>query len=83
MTDKITAVELIGHGDDEDELSCPATDTQPNLAGADTTTNSVPFEHSQSKSMKYYDLKKNWHRVRPHLGDKELNEILVRRHSLI
>ena len=28
--------------------------------------------------MKYYDLKKNWHRVKPHLEDKELNDILVR-----
>jgi len=28
--------------------------------------------------MKYYDLKKNWHRVKPHLTDKELNDILVR-----
>jgi hypothetical protein len=29
-------------------------------------------------TMKYYDLKKNWHRVRPHLTDKELNDILIR-----
>jgi hypothetical protein len=78
MTAKTIAVELISHGDGNVELSCPATDTQPNLADADTTTNSVTSEHSQSKSMKYYDLKKNWHRVMPHLGDKELNEILVR-----
>ena len=28
--------------------------------------------------MKYYDLKKNWHRIKPHLEDKELNDILVR-----
>jgi hypothetical protein len=28
--------------------------------------------------MKYYDLKRNWRRVRPHLADKELNDILVR-----
>jgi len=28
--------------------------------------------------MKYYNLKKNWRRVRPHLGDKILNDILVR-----
>jgi hypothetical protein len=28
--------------------------------------------------MKYYDLKKNWHRVRLHLEDKKLNDILVR-----
>src|SRR5215472_12181479 len=30
------------------------------------------------KIMRYYDLKKNWHRVKPHLGDKQLNDILVR-----
>jgi hypothetical protein len=28
--------------------------------------------------MTYYDLKRNWHRVKPHLEDKELNDILVR-----
>jgi hypothetical protein len=28
--------------------------------------------------MKYYDLKKKWRKVKPHLDDKELNEILVR-----
>ena len=32
----------------------------------------------QHREMKYYDLKKNWRRVRRHLGDKELNDILVR-----
>jgi hypothetical protein len=31
-----------------------------------------------SKSMKYYDLKKNWRRVKPHLADKKLNDILIR-----
>jgi hypothetical protein len=31
-----------------------------------------------SKNMKYYDLKKNWRRVKPHLADKKLNDILVR-----
>jgi hypothetical protein len=31
-----------------------------------------------SRSMKYYDLKKNWRRVKPHLADKKLNDILVR-----
>lgn len=31
-----------------------------------------------TKVMKYYDQKKNWGRVRPHLGDKALNDILVR-----
>ena len=30
------------------------------------------------KQMKYYDLKKHWRRVRPHLADKKLNNILVR-----
>ena len=33
---------------------------------------------TMSKCMKYYDLKKDWHRVKPHLGDKQLNDILVR-----
>jgi hypothetical protein len=28
--------------------------------------------------MKYYDLKENWRRVKPHLADKKLNDILVR-----
>jgi hypothetical protein len=28
--------------------------------------------------MKYYDLKKNWRRVKPRLADKKLNDILVR-----
>jgi hypothetical protein len=28
--------------------------------------------------MKYYDLKKNWRKVRRHLADEELNEVLVR-----
>jgi hypothetical protein len=28
--------------------------------------------------MKYYDLKKNWHRVKPYLADKKLNDVLVR-----
>jgi hypothetical protein len=32
----------------------------------------------QERPMKYYDLKKNWWRVRPHLADKKLNNILVR-----
>ena len=31
-----------------------------------------------NQQMKYYDLKKNWRKVRPHLVDKELNDILVR-----
>ena len=31
-----------------------------------------------STRMKYYDLKKNWHRVKPHLADEKLNDILVR-----
>jgi hypothetical protein len=31
----------------------------------------------QPKAIKYYDLKKNWRHVKPHLGDKKLNDILV------
>jgi hypothetical protein len=29
------------------------------------------------RRLKYYDLKKNWRRVRAHLADKELNNVLV------
>jgi hypothetical protein len=32
----------------------------------------------EPKTMKYYDVKKNWRHVKPHLGDKKLNDILVR-----
>ena len=32
----------------------------------------------QPKAMKYYDVKKNWRHVKPHLEDKKLNDILVR-----
>jgi hypothetical protein len=30
-----------------------------------------------NRGMKYYDLKRNWQKVRPHLVDKELDDILV------
>jgi hypothetical protein len=30
------------------------------------------------RQYKYYDLKKKWRKVKPHLGDKRLNDILVR-----
>ena len=30
------------------------------------------------RKLMYYDLKKNWRKVRRHLQDKELNDILVR-----
>jgi hypothetical protein len=32
----------------------------------------------QGRQMQYYDLQKNWRRVRRHLADKKLNNILVR-----
>jgi hypothetical protein len=32
----------------------------------------------QARTMQYYDLKNNWRRVKPHLGDQTLNDILVR-----
>jgi hypothetical protein len=32
----------------------------------------------QPKAVKYYDLKKNWRHVKPHLVDKKLNDILVK-----
>jgi hypothetical protein len=44
----------------------------------ETTTTLAPSASSQSKTMRYYDLKKNWRRVKPHLEDKKLNNILVR-----
>jgi hypothetical protein len=34
--------------------------------------------NATQRPMKYYDLKKNWRRVRPHLADKKLNNILIR-----
>jgi hypothetical protein len=44
--------------------------TTPQVSSAEPTTIST--------RMKYYDLKKNWHRVKPHLADDKLNDILVR-----
>jgi hypothetical protein len=44
----------------------------------ETATTLAPSATSQSKTMKYYDLKKNWRRVKPHLTDRKLNDILVR-----
>jgi hypothetical protein len=38
----------------------------------------ISLELPQSRTMKYYDLKKNWRKVRRHLADEELNEVLVR-----
>jgi hypothetical protein len=55
-----------------------APDPRQDRRHSETIVTSTPGEHSQSRSMKYYDLKRNWHRVKPHLGDKELNDILVR-----
>jgi hypothetical protein len=50
------------------------SDLNPNIqqavGGSEVTT--------ISKGMKYYDLKKNCRRVKPHLTNKELNDILVR-----
>jgi len=34
--------------------------------------------HTPTRQMKYYDLKKNWRRVKLYLGDQTLNDILVR-----
>ena len=31
-----------------------------------------------NRQIKYYDLQRKWRKVRPHLVDKELNDILVR-----
>jgi hypothetical protein len=49
-------------------LSRLSTET-PQVSSAEPTTIST--------RMKYYDLKKNWHRVKPHLADQKLNDILV------
>lgn len=38
----------------------------------------ISLELPPSRTMKYYDLKKNWRKVRRHLVDEELNEVLVR-----
>jgi hypothetical protein len=51
-----------------EQFSNVSPNTRPNSIGLELTTT----------SMKYYDLKKNWRRVKPHLTDKELNDILVR-----
>jgi hypothetical protein len=64
--------------ENNDQLPSLTPETQLAATGSETTTTFLLTEHSQSKSMKYYDLKKNWHRVKPHLGDKKLNDILVR-----
>jgi hypothetical protein len=38
-----------------------------------------PSPYESAKAVKYYDLNKNWSkRIRPHLGDPLLNEVLVR-----
>ena len=38
----------------------------------------ISLELPQSRTMKYSDLKKNWRKVRRHLVDEELNDVLVR-----
>ena len=42
------------------------------------STRCMNSQKLSDRRFKYYDLKKNWRRVRPHLADKELNDILVR-----
>ena len=54
--------------ENNEQFSDLSANTQQPSEGLDLTV--IP--------MKYYDLKKNWHRVKPHLEDKELNDILVR-----
>jgi hypothetical protein len=53
--------------ENNEQFSNLSSNTQLDLGGLELTIT----------CMKYYDLKKNWHRVRPHLTDKELNDILV------
>jgi hypothetical protein len=52
------------------ELLSRLSTKTPQVSSAEPTTIST--------RMKYYDLKKNWHRVKPHLADEKLNDILVR-----
>jgi hypothetical protein len=53
-------------------------DMTENTTVYETATTFAPSAASQSKTMRYYDLKKNWRRVKPHLVDKKLNDVLVR-----
>jgi hypothetical protein len=53
-----------------EQFSNLGPNTEQHSTGSKSTTT--------SESMKYYDLKKNWRRVKPHLADKKLNDILVR-----
>ena len=54
------------------------TEQHSNLSPTNPPAGNGQASNTMSKSMKYYDLKKNWHRVKPHLGDKQFNDILVR-----
>jgi hypothetical protein len=49
------------------------TENNKELSDLRTSTGSEPI----TTCVKYYDLKKNWRRVKSHLADKELNDILV------
>jgi hypothetical protein len=50
------------------------TESDEQLSDSRTSTGSEPI----TTCIKYYELKKNWPRVKPHLADKKLNEILVK-----
>ena len=53
-------------------------DMTENNTAYETATTLAPSASSQSKTLRYYDLKNNWRRVKTHLEDKKLNNILVR-----
>jgi hypothetical protein len=57
-----------------DEEKRNMTENNEQLSDLRASTGSEPI----TTCMKYYDLKKNRHRVRPHLADKKLNDILVK-----
>jgi hypothetical protein len=52
-----------------ENLSLIEQSSEPTVSG---------YECTPTFDMVYYDLKKNWRRVKPHLTDEKLNEILVR-----
>jgi hypothetical protein len=44
-----------------------------------TATSTAPLSKPRSDGMQYYDLQKHWtKKIKPHLSDKKLNDILVR-----
>jgi hypothetical protein len=44
----------------------------------DPELHSIPLDRPSAELMRYYDLTKNWRKVKPHLADKKLNHIMRR-----